>query len=151
MDTLEHNTYNNATLSPEAVKGLGKLAPWMVFLGIMFVIAMLFMLLFGLSTLLGAEQLRTQGMHLSMMAVGLFLLLGGGMFGVGGFLLITSGAKLTSFVKYPTSTTFDHFVVKQQRFWMVMGFYAILFLITIVVAMALAPRLVALTTKGAMG
>lgn len=149
MDTLDQGEINGnqELVSQKALKNMGDAAPWMILMGVFFVLLTLFMLLAGVGIIASAKVYSSIGMSGAMQFMGAYYLLSGGVFGYGGVLCIISGTKASSFAKYPSSILLEEYTAKQKVFWILMGVNGIVAILFAIIFIAMAGKLASLATN----
>lgn len=144
METLDQPLNSETNITPKTASNLQRTWRWMVFVGVLFVIAAIFMLMMGLGVFVGSDEAKSQGLGNAVMLMGVFFIIGSALFGYAGFLAIQAGTKISSFLKYNNATTFEQVTEHQQRFWLLMGIYGILLIAFMIGFSILARKAMAL-------
>jgi len=115
METLDQieMEQNQPGISPLAARNMRATAPWMIFVGVMFLISGAMMVLTGISIFFGSDQYKSIGMENMFLLMGAFYLISGLMFVGCGILLVSGGSKLSTFAKFPTHLGLESFTGKQ--------------------------------------
>lgn len=150
METLDQSELqeNKDVISQKALNNMSGMSPWMLLMGIMFIILTLFMFLGGAGILINADAYSSLGLKGAMQLMAVFYLVGGGVFGYGGSLLVGSGTKASTFAKYPSANVFEAFTSKQKQFWILMGVNAIVTIIVFIAFIVMAGKIAKLAGAG---
>lgn len=150
METLDQNELGTAKeiITAKALSNMGSMSPWMLLMGVLFIVLGLMMLLSGGVIFFTANTYSSLGMDNAMRMMAGFYLVSGGVFTFGGFLLVTSGSSASTFSKYPTATAFENFTAKQKNFWLLMGVNGILTIVFMIAFVIMAGRLAKLASGG---
>lgn len=150
MDTLDHGelTEKQEVITPIALGNMSGMSPWMVLMGVLFIILALFMLLGGVGIFFGADNYSALGLKGAMQLMAVYYLISGGVFGFSGVLLVSSGSKASTFSKYPSSNLFEAFTAKQKSFWILMGVNGLLTIIFFIAFFVMASKLAKMASGG---
>ncbi len=141
METLDqHQVEHQQLISQKASSDMRSTSPWMMFVGIMFLITGALMGVSSIAIFAASDQYSSIGMGNTFIGVAVFYLIAGILFGVAGFFLISSGSKLSTLARYPNTTAFEAFVAKQKGFWILMGIFWIVGIIATIAIIAMAGR-----------
>lgn len=143
MDTLDQAeiAQNQPILSPIAASHMRATSPWMVFVGVMFLLSGAMMALSSFAVFASSSKYSSIKMEGMFMFMGAFYLLGGILFAVAGGFLVSSGSKLGTFAKYPSTTALEAFTAKQKYFWIMVGIFWILSIALTIGMVAMAGRM----------
>lgn len=146
METLDQIEMENNQpgVSPLAAQNMRATAPWMIFVGVMFLLSGAMMVLTGIAIFFGSDQYKSIDMENMFLLMGAFYLIGGLMFVGCGILLISGGSKLSTFSKFPSHLGLESFTAKQKIFWVVMGAFWIVSIIMVIGVIAMAGRMASL-------
>ncbi len=142
METLDQPIAEQQHLvTPQAARHLRSTSPWMVFVGVMFLLSGVFMSLSSIALFVQASNFSSIGKEGFFILIGVFYLLGGGLFMAGGFMAISSGGKLGTFGKFPNAVSLEEFASKQKVFWILMGVFWIFSIISMIGIIIMAGRM----------
>lgn len=143
METLDQNELGSEKeiVTPKALSNIGSMSPWMLVMGVLFILMGIAMLLIGVVMLFTSDVYSSLGMEGAMMLMAGYYIVSGGMFGFGGFLLVSSGSSANTFSKYPSGTIFENLTSRQKQFWMIMGVNAIITIVFMIAFVVMAGRL----------
>jgi hypothetical protein len=149
MDTLDQMEMGGKQeiVTHQVLSNMLATAPWMMVMGVFFVIAAMLMLLSGIVVILGASVYSSIGMANTIRVMGLYYILSGSMFGYGGILCLLSATRASSFAKFPSSKLLVEFTSKQKTFWILMAVNAIITVVFGIVFVAMAGKLASIATK----
>ena len=150
METLDQAELieNKEIITPKVLSNMNSISPWMLLMGVLFIIMALFMLLAGILVIIGSNAYSSLGLEGAVQLMGAFYLISGTIFGIGGVLLVTSGSKLSTFSKYPNANLLEVFTSKQKQFWMLMGLNALVTIVFFIAFIIMAGKLAKLAGAG---
>jgi hypothetical protein len=149
MDTLDQMEMGGKQeiVTQQVLSNMQATAPWMMVMGVFFVIGSILMVLAGASVVYGANAYSSIGMVNAMRVMGLYYILSGSLIGYGGVLCLISGTRASSFAKFPSSKLLVEFTNKQKTFWILMAINAIITVVFAIVFVAMAGKLASIATK----
>lgn len=134
-------------VTTQVLTNMQSTAPWMMVMGVFFIITAIFMVLAGVGVLINANEYSSIGMVNAMRVMGAYYMVSGSIFGYGGVLCIVSGTRASSFAKFPSSSLLLEFSAKQKTFWMLMAVNAMVTILFIAIFIIMAGKLASIATK----